>query len=296
MLQEIAELGFSAVELSHGIRISLVPGILRAVELGRVRVTSTHNFCPLPTGVARAAPNLYEPSASRPQEFDQWVRHTRRSIDFAAQVGAQVLVCHLGRVEFFWFNPARAVVRYLRSHPEAGRNPLDGRYRALVEKSLARLHRRMAPFWTRVQAGLRQVSGYAQAKGVKLGIENREAFDELPLDADFGKLLAEFSSDSPVGYWHDTGHAHLKESMGLLDHANHVRALASRTLGFHLHDVGDEGRDHQAIGAGQIDFAMLSQFWRPEQLLTIELSPRVRSADVVASKARIESLLSPSLS
>lgn len=296
MLQEMADLGFNAVELSHGIRISLVPGILRALEMDRVRVTSTHNFCPLPTGVVRAAPNFYEPSASRPQEFDQWVRHTRRSIDFAAQVGAQVLVCHLGRVEFFWFNPARTVARYLRSHPEAGRNPADLRYRAILAKSLARLQRRLAPFWARVQEGVRQISGYAQEKRVKLGIENREAFDELPLDADFGALLAEFPPDSAVGYWHDTGHAHLKESMGLLEHANHVRALASRTLGFHLHDVGDEGRDHQAIGAGRIDFALLSQFWRPEHLLTIELSPRVRSADVVASKARIESLLSPTLS
>ena len=296
MLQEIADLGFRAVELSHGIRISLVPGILRAVEAGLVRITSTHNFCPLPTGVARAAPNLYEPSADRPQEVEQWVRHTRRSIDFAAQVQARVLVCHLGRVEFFWFNPARAVVRHLQRHPGAGRDPADRRYRALLEKSLARLQRRMGPFWARVRDALRQVSGYAQEKGVKLGIENREAFDELPLDADFGALLAEFPAESAIGYWHDTGHAHLKERMGLIDHANQVQALASRTLGFHLHDVGDDGRDHQTIGAGRIDFAALSQFWRPDHLLTIELSPRVRAVDVAASKARIESLLSPNSS
>ncbi len=126
---------------------------------------------------------------------------------------------------------------------------------------------------------------------MKLGLENREAFDELPLDADFGGFLAEFPPAEPVGYWHDTGHAHLKENMGLLDHRNHLRALASRTLGFHLHDVGEHGRDHQTIGGGQIDFAMLSRFWLPEHLLTIELSPRLRPADVQASKVRIESLL-----
>ena len=63
MLQEMAALGFKSVELSHGIRITLVPGILKAVEDGIVTVTSTHNFCPLPTGVVQAAPNLFEPSA-----------------------------------------------------------------------------------------------------------------------------------------------------------------------------------------------------------------------------------------
>src|SRR5437667_8781693 len=96
MLQEMAALGFEWVELSHGIRITLVPGILRAVEEGVIKISSTHNFCPLPTGVNQAAPNLYEPSARFHQEHEQWLRHTKRSIDFAAQMKARVLVLHLG--------------------------------------------------------------------------------------------------------------------------------------------------------------------------------------------------------
>ena len=84
MLQEMAELGFTHAELSHGIRITLVPGILRAVEEGVIKISSTHNFCPLPTGVHQAAPNLFEPSAEDPREHDQWLRQTKRSLDFAA--------------------------------------------------------------------------------------------------------------------------------------------------------------------------------------------------------------------
>ena len=63
MAKEIASLGFEYAELSHGIRITLVPGILRAVEEGVIKITSTHNFCPLPAGISRAAPNLFQPSA-----------------------------------------------------------------------------------------------------------------------------------------------------------------------------------------------------------------------------------------
>ena len=44
MAKEIASLGFEYAELSHGIRITLVPGILRAVEEGVIKITSTHNF------------------------------------------------------------------------------------------------------------------------------------------------------------------------------------------------------------------------------------------------------------
>ena len=157
MLREIRALGFEYVELSHGVRITLVPGVLRAVEQGVIKVASTHNFCPLPTGVLQAAPNLFEPSSRDFREHDQWLRHTKRSIDFAAQVGARVLVCHLGSVKFFWLNPARAIDRYLEEHPDAGRDPADQRYRDMLEKALAKLRKRMGPFWDRTKSSIQEV-------------------------------------------------------------------------------------------------------------------------------------------
>ncbi len=51
MLREIRDLGFQYAELSHGTRISLLPGILEAVDAGEIRISSLHNFCPLPMGV-----------------------------------------------------------------------------------------------------------------------------------------------------------------------------------------------------------------------------------------------------
>ncbi len=98
MLKEMAALGFAYVELSHGIRITLVPGILKAVEEGVVKVASCHNFCPLPTGVTHAAPNLYTCSSADARERDQWMRHSKRTLDFAHQVKARKVVLHLGAV------------------------------------------------------------------------------------------------------------------------------------------------------------------------------------------------------
>ena len=82
-----------------------VPGILKAVEEGVVKVGSIHNFCPLPMGVSQAAPNFFQPSSPDSREREQWLRQTKRSIDFAAQVGASRLVCHLGSVRYFWLAP-----------------------------------------------------------------------------------------------------------------------------------------------------------------------------------------------
>jgi sugar phosphate isomerase/epimerase len=291
MLREMASLGFEYAELSHGIRITLVPGILRAVQEGVIKISSTHNFCPLPTGIVQAAPNLYEPSARETREHEQWLRHTKRSIDFAAQVKAQVVVCHLGSVTFFWFNPARNVRKYLHDHPEAGRHPEDKAYQQLLQKSLAKLRKRMPPFVEQVKSSLNEILGYATEKGVKLGLENREKFEELPIDADYADFIAGFPAGSPLGYWHDTGHADIKEGMGMLKHREHLEKLAPRTIGFHLHDVSAQGQDHQPIGSGHIDFKMVSSFWRPEHLLTLEFSPRLSVDDVKVSKQRIEALL-----
>ena len=79
--------------------------------------------------------------------------------------------------------------------------------------------------------------------------------------------------------------------MGLVQHRMHLERLARRTLGFHLHDVSADGHDHQPIGSGRVDFAMVSRFWRPGHTLTLEFSPRVTTEQVCESKQRIESLM-----
>lgn len=290
MLREMADLGFEHVELSHGTKITLVPGILRAAEEGMVKIASTHNFCPLPAGVFHSAPNLFEPSSSDRQEHDQWLRHTKRSVDFAAQMRARVLVCHLGSVKFFWFNPATPLERYLEKNPKAD-IPNDKVYQAKLAKSLEKMRRQMGPFWEQTKKSVAEIFDYAAQKGVKLGFENREAFEELPLDGDYETYLAGLPATAPVGYWHDTGHAEIKQNMGILNHRAHLEKNAPRLLGFHLHDVNAAGQDHQAVGSGKIDFKMISSFWRPEHLLVLELSPRLSVEEVRASKARIEELM-----
>ena len=290
MVKEMVGLGFEYIELSHGIRITLVPGILRAIEEGIVKISSTHNFCPLPTGVNQAAPNLFQPSDPDPREQGLWLRHTKRSIDFAVQVNSTALVCHLGSVEFLWRNPGRALASYIKHHPKAD-IPHGRRYQAVLEKVKERLRNRMEPYWERSKGSVRQVLKYAAERGVRLGVENREKPEELPFDEDFGDYLGMLPLDAPVGYWHDTGHADIKESMGLINHRAHLEKMAARTIGFHLHDVV-AGQDHQPVGSGKVDFKMISEFWRPEHLLVIELSPRVTADGVRSSLARLQTLIS----
>ena len=99
MLREIRELGFEYAELSHGTRISLLPGILEAVDAGEIKISSLHNFCPLPMGVTNSAPNLYQFSAERERERDLALRHTLKTIETAARLNAPLVVLHLGSID-----------------------------------------------------------------------------------------------------------------------------------------------------------------------------------------------------
>jgi len=292
MLKEIAGLGFEYVELSHGIRITLVPGILKALSEGVIKVSSTHNFCPLPAGMVHPSPNLFEPSAreGRGHEHEQWLRHSKRTLDFARQVGARAVVFHLGSVSFFWFNPGKRLREYARANPGADLRQ-DPAYRKLLMNGAARLQKRKRPYWAQVKRSIAQLMPHAVERGLTLGFENRERFEELPIDSEFPELFAAFPESQHAGYWHDTGHAELKERMGVITQRQLLEQSADRLVGFHLHDVSGHGMDHQAVGKGKIDFGMVSQFWRPHHLLIIELSPRAVTQDVIDSKKRIEELL-----
>src|ERR1700747_2196684 len=99
MLREIRDLGFEYAELSHGTRISLVPGILEAVDAGEIKISSLHNFCPLPVGVNNSAPNLYQFSSEYPRERELAVLYTLKTMELATRVRAQVVVLHLGSLD-----------------------------------------------------------------------------------------------------------------------------------------------------------------------------------------------------
>src|SRR5207249_10179601 len=83
MLREIRDLGFEYAELSHGIRISLLPGVIEAVEAGEIKISTLHNFCPLPIGVNYAAPNIFKFTSPDAREREHASRHTIKTFESA---------------------------------------------------------------------------------------------------------------------------------------------------------------------------------------------------------------------
>ena len=281
MLCEIRELGFEYAELSHGIRISLMPGILEAVNAGEIKISTLHNFCPLPVGVTGPSPNLYEFSSDRERDRQLALKHTLNTFEFAKRVGAPLVVLHFGSMDLKDYT---GKLKELLERGEKG----SPKFRKVVAEAAAAREAKKKKFYDRSRDMLRELVGEAKFRGLKLGIEIREAVEELPVETDFPALLKEFPA--PVYYWHDVGHAQIKADLGFINHAEHLALLADRLAGFHIHDVKFPARDHFPPGGGDIDFAALAPFVKPEHIKVFELSPKVPLESVQRGIAHLKKI------
>ena len=280
MLREIRDLGFEYAELSHGTRISLLPGILDAVDAGDIRISSLHNFCPLPMGVTNSAPNLYQFSAERDRERDLAFRCTIKTLETAVRVKAPLVVLHLGSIEI------KEHTDKLLEMVQRGQKDTP-KYTKLCAEFEEKRENRKGPFFERTKELLKRLVPEAESRGVTLGAENREALEELPFESDFQFLFRELSSPN-LAYWHDTGHAQIKENLGFIVHQMHLESLRDHLFGFHIHDVQFPGRDHCAPGSGMIDFAALKPMVKPNHIKVFEFSPSLTTEQVATGAAHVK--------
>lgn len=276
MLREIkGELGFDHVELGHGTRISLMPGIQKMFEAGEVRFTSLHNFCPLPVEVLHASPDCYMFSANRAAERERAVKQTFQTIDFAARLDAPFVVLHCGEVPM---NPITdELIKLVKAGQLLSREYVQRKIDAVKKREKA------APWHLeRVKECLRRIVDYAAAKNVRLGIEGRRGYEEMPSEKELPALLDELNSPQ-AGYWHDFGHIQIKENLGFLNHEEWLRTIGPRAFGCHLQDCVWPAQDHQVPFAGDVDLLKLVPLLPPSCLFVWEMSPRKKAEDIVRS-------------
>jgi len=273
MLREIFALGFDHVELGHGIRQSLWEGIEQFLADHPMKVTSLHNFCPLPIEIQGSAPDCYQCTSVRAAERDRARHYTLQTIDYAHRLGATRVVMHLGSVLAPDYTE-----RLIRSI-------YDGQYldRSYVRLKIAAIRKREAvAAYDRVIEWLQPARVHAKAAGVILGVENRIGIETFPSEREFRRLFKEIGDDT-IGYWHDFGHAQVRHNLTLIDHAEWLGEMSSRLIGCHIHDVQFPARDHRVPFSGMIDFASLLPSLAREQPMVWELSSSASKDDIVAA-------------
>ena len=281
MIEEIVDLGFSHIELSHGMTIAKLPGIQKAFKRGIFTCSGVHNYFPSPVEVMIDAPDAYEFTSHRPFDRQRAMDMTLRTLELAAEFHAGYLVLHMGSVPMNpkrWTRPLTAMVAAGEAH---GKKFIKSKI-AFVKK-----REKIAPlYYHRALEALTTIADRAAELGIKLAVESRSRYEDMPTEREMLALQAHFADHPSVGYWHDFGHVQLKHNLGLLDHAEWLERVSPHLIGGHVHDVEWPARDHRVPFSGTLDYAALLKFFPPGCPLVWELSPTREAAEIRSAITR----------
>ena len=264
------ELGFRRFELNHAVTAAM----LDAVGLNGHRIPSIHEPCPAEHSLAELRSRGWLVSAVDEADRRRAVATVRRSIELAQRIGASVVVVHPGQVDV---DPALE-----RTLLELYREGAAGEPRfALARERLrsARAERAEAAMRS-VRRSLQELAEHAAGLGVRLGLENRYHYHEIPQPDELEELLA-MDRGEVIGYWHDVGHAEAMERLGFSRHEECLRRFAARIVGVHLHDI-DGIKDHFAPGLGSLDWDMVARNLPSAALRTCEVQSFNPPREVIA--------------
>jgi len=273
MIEEILAMGFTHVELGYDTRIDLVPGVRHMVDQGAVTVNSVHNFCPVPMGAHRGHPEIFTFASTDRRVRELAITHTAQTIRFAAEIGAKAVVTHSGNID---------MPRY--TEQLVGLAEMGEQYSSRYEKLKLKLQitrdkkaRKQLPF---LYAALEQLLPVLQQNNIRLAMENLPTWEAVPTEVELETLLQHMASPH-LGYWHDMGHAQIRENLGLINHERWLERLQPHLVGMHVHDVLPPGRDHVMPPRGKIDFARYKRFALRNIIRVIEPTPRTSREDIV---------------
>jgi len=279
LVQQTLAAGFSAVELDYR-RPPHTLARLRAVmaESG-LQAHSMHAPFPCPPGEAplRQADLAAEDAEAR-HHAESLVA---RTLEEASAWGISVVVLHAGDIRSL--SSLEGKLKSLFGRGLAGEDDLAPLREELKKRRAQEAPRRLE--W--VRRALARLVPRTQELGVRIALETRADYRDLPSWGEMGALLDEFWP--AVGYWHDIGHAFRQDMLGFSRQEEWLRRYAGRTLGIHLHDALGLA-DHLPPGQGSVPYAQLAPLLPPQARRVLEVQTTHSAEEVRAGRAYLQNL------
>jgi len=247
-----------------------------------MHIGSLHGPCPVPAGPSGYPAPLGDWLAStNPSERTRSVDALRGTIDAAVEVGARAIVVHLGNSGAN--SRQSAIFDTIVRHGRLSDEHLRLRDTAWQEREATK-----GPHLDAALESIRALGKHALGTGVRLGVECRDGYFEIPSLDEFADVLGACDG-LPVGYWHDAGHGAKLDYLGFLEHEEFLRRYGQQIVGMHIHDTR-AGRDHLAPGQGSTDFGMLARYLLPDTIRTLELNRVVTATEISQALDLLEPL------
>lgn len=252
-------LGFSKIELNHQVDSAMLAGI----DLSQYQFSSIHEPCPSDISTDELKKRDWLISSPDEDNRKQGVESIKRSIDLAHQLQAPVIVVHCGMV-----SADLSIEKELRRLFNAGKTETD-EYREQKQNLIKRRTDLIGPCFEAVKKSLLELLDYAGQFRIRLGLENRYHYFDIPTLEEMDELLALGGPDR-LGFIYDVGHAQALDRLDFFPHEEWLRRYAPRMIEVHLHDVTGVN-DHHAPGLGEVDFNMVASYLPEDAIRTFEL-------------------------
>lgn len=273
IVDKALSLGIDELELGFHTSKEQVAGFKKCSA--KISIGSVHAFCPVPIGAPGGYPELYSLAS-----FDESMRllartHVKKNIAFAAEMGADTLVLHAGRVAFSGlFEVLDSSV--LRQTLEKSRGDTSARgYRKLLSSALALRVRRGRKMLELFSKELEALIPDLERYGVTIALENLPYLEGFPNEDEMVELRSRFAN-VPVKAWFDTGHDRVRYMHAWTDCSTmRLMERVEDFQGMHLNDVVDFNDDHLPPGDGKVDFVALKPFAKRMRHIVLEPSGAV---------------------
>ncbi len=257
-LEAARRLGFRYAELNHQVDSSMLEGIGRL----RNKISSVHEPCPADISAADYKHRDWLISSTNEEYRAEGVRSIKRSLDLAHEIKAKYIVVHSGNVQQDHSLEDR--LRRLFDLEETETQAYADIKKELIDK---RKRLESARFQA-LKKSIEELLNYAKPLGVKLGLENRSHFLEIPVPDELEELLA-MADPGRIGFIFDVGHAGALDRLGFYPTNTWLKRFGERIIGVHIHDM-DGLDDHIAPGAGDMDYRELSMYLPEEACRVVE--------------------------
>ena len=275
MVDEILEMGFNHLELGYDTRIDLVEGIRARIDEGAVKVNSVHNFCPVPIGAHRGHPEIWTMAHMDPNVRRNAVLHTTKTIEFAAEIGAKVIVSHSGYVKTRRGTEDLIALIHKNKQFAPAYDKVKMKFQVEREKK-AEKHLN----W--LYQGVEQLLPVLERTGTYLGLENLPTWEAIPNESEMLNMIEHFNHPN-LKYWHDIGHGQIRENLGFINAERWVERMEPHLAGMHLHDVARPIYDHVMPPLGDMDFSRFKRFAQLDIVRVIEPTPRTPAEEIVTA-------------
>jgi sugar phosphate isomerase/epimerase len=263
------QLGFQKIELNH----QIASEVLSQANLDHYQFSSIHEPCPMDTVSRTSVQQDWVISSHDESCRKLGVMAVRNTIKLAHDLSAPIVVIHCGNVTTDMCFESR-----LRAMFNSGRMQ-SGEYQAIKTDFMSYRYRYAAPRLEAVKRSLNELIEYAEKFNMKLGLENRYHYMDIPTVDEMEQLLS-LAAPHRLGFIYDVGHAQALDHLGFFPHNEWINRFGSRMFGSHIHDVIGLS-DHLAPGLGEIDFSLVNSYLPEGVFRTLEIKPGNTLAQVI---------------